>query len=126
MGSQTANAFLPTQWTDFVFCVLAEEFGFVGCAVLLALFFILIFRGIQIAQRAKDPYGVLVTAGILSMLAFHVFQNIGMAIGIMPITGIPLPFVSYGGSSLLANMAALGIVMNIHIYRDTNMFNRPG
>ncbi|MDR1205552.1 MAG: rod shape-determining protein RodA [Peptococcaceae bacterium] len=125
MGFQTANEFLPTQWTDFIFCVLAEEFGFIGCAVLLILFLVLIFRGIQIAQGAKDPYGALVAAGILSMYVFHVLQNVGMAVGIMPITGIPLPFVSYGGSSLLANMAALGIIMSIHIYKDTNMFNRP-
>jgi rod shape determining protein RodA len=125
LGFQTANEFLPAQWTDFIFCVLAEEFGFIGCAILLILFLVLIFRGIQIAQEAKDSYGALVTAGILSMFVFHVLQNVGMAVGIMPITGIPLPFVSYGGSSLLANMAALGIIMNIHIYKDTNMFNRP-
>jgi rod shape determining protein RodA len=121
-GPQTANEFLPDQWTDFVFCVLAEEFGFIGCAILLLLFFLLIYRGIRIALEAKDPYGALVAAGILSMFAFHVFQNIGMAVGIMPITGIPLPFVSYGGSSLLANMAAVGILMNIHIYKDTMLF----
>jgi rod shape determining protein RodA len=125
LGPQTANEFLPYQWTDFIFCVLAEEFGFIGCAIVLVLFFILVFRGIQIAQRSKDSYGSLVTAGVLSMFVFHVLQNIGMAVGIMPITGIPLPFVSYGGSSLLANMAALGIIMNVHIYKDTMvMFNR--
>lgn len=117
-GPQTLNEFLPEQWTDFIFCVLGEEFGFVGAFVLLLLFFILIWRGIKIAGQAKDTYSTLVAVGVISMIVFHILQNIGMAVGIMPITGIPLPLVSYGGNSLLANMIALGIVMNIHIYRE--------
>jgi rod shape determining protein RodA len=118
MGSQNINDFLPEQWTDFIFCVLAEEFGFVGSVIMLVLFFYLIYRGIMIAREAKDTYGTLIAIGVVSMFIFHILQNIGMSIGIMPITGIPLPFVSYGGSSLLANMIALGLLMNVHIYND--------
>lgn len=122
LGSQTKGEFLPEQWTDFIFSVLAEEFGFVGSVALLALFFFLIYRGIKIAMKAKDVYGSLIAVGVVSMFAFHVLQNIGMTIGIMPITGIPLPFVSYGGSSLLANMIALGVLMNVYIYHDRILF----
>lgn len=122
MGSQTSGNFLPEQWTDFIFSVGAEEFGFVGAASLLILFFILLYRGIKTARQAKDTYGSLVAIGIVSMFAFHIFQNVGMAIGIMPITGIPLPFVSYGGSALLANMIALGLLMNVNIYREVILF----
>jgi len=121
MGSQNINDFLPEQWTDFIFCVLAEEFGFIGSAILLLLFFYLIYRGIMIAREAKDTYGALIAIGVVSMFSFHILQNIGMSIGIMPITGIPLPFVSYGGSSLLANMIALGLLMNVYIYNDDRL-----
>lgn len=121
MGSQNINNFLPEQWTDFIFCVLAEELGFIGAVILLALFFILIYRGIRIARKAKDPYGALIAVGVISMFVFHILQNIGMTIGLMPITGIPLPFVSYGGSSLLANMLALGLLMNVYVYHDERL-----
>jgi rod shape determining protein RodA len=122
LGSQTKYDFLPEQWTDFIFSVLAEEFGFIGSAFLLLLFFFLIYRGIRIAFKAKDTFGSLIAVGVVSMFAFHILQNVGMTIGIMPITGIPLPFVSYGGSSLLANLIALGLIMNVHIYHDPIMF----
>ncbi|PKM88684.1 MAG: rod shape-determining protein RodA [Firmicutes bacterium HGW-Firmicutes-12] len=122
LGSQTKYDFLPEQWTDFIFSVLAEEFGFIGSALLLLLFFFLIYRGIRIAFKAKDTFGSLIAVGVVSMFAFHILQNVGMTIGIMPITGIPLPFVSYGGSSLLANLIALGLIMNVHIYHDPIMF----
>jgi len=122
MGSQTKGNFLPEQWTDFIFSVLAEEFGFIGSALLLVLFFILLYRGIRIARQAKDPYGSLIAIGVVSMFAFHILQNVGMAIGIMPITGIPLPFVSYGGSALLANIIALGLLNNVYIYREVILF----
>lgn len=121
-GSQTKYDFLPEQWTDFIFSVLAEEFGFIGSLILLSLFFVLIYRGIKIATKSKDTYGSLVAIGVVSMIAFHVLQNIGMTIGVMPITGIPLPFVSYGGSSLLANMIALGLLMNVYVYHDHVLF----
>jgi len=122
LGSQTKGDFLPEQWTDFIFSVLAEEFGFLGAAALLILFFVLIYRGIKIAEQSKDPYGTLISVGVISMYVFHVLQNIGMAIGIMPITGIPLPFVSYGGSALLANMISLGLLMNVYLYREQILF----
>jgi len=122
MGSQNINNFLPEQWTDFIFCVLAEEWGFIGAVLLLGLFFILIYRGIRIARKAKDTYGALIAVGVISMIVFHVMQNIGMTIGLMPITGIPLPLVSYGGSSLLANMIALGLLMNVYVYHDERLF----
>lgn len=121
-GSQTKGDFLPEQWTDFIFSVLAEEFGFIGSLILLILFFVLIYRGIKIAGQAKDSYGSLIAVGVISMFTFHVLQNIGMAIGIMPITGIPLPFVSYGGSALLANMISLGLLMNVYVYREQILF----
>jgi len=121
-GPQTLNEFLPEQWTDFIFCVFAEEFGFIGAFVLLLFMFILLWRGIRIAGQAKDIFSSLTVVGIISMIAFHILQNIGMSIGIMPITGIPLPLMSYGGSSLLANMIALGLVMNIYIYREPILF----
>ena len=85
---------------------------------MLLLFFYLIYRGIMIAREAKDTYGALIAIGVVSMFVFHILQNIGMSIGIMPITGIPLPFVSYGGSSLLANMIALGLLMNVFVYNE--------
>ncbi|MDX9872239.1 MAG: rod shape-determining protein RodA [Clostridia bacterium] len=122
LGSQTKYDFLPEQWTDFIFSVLAEEFGFIGCIALLTLFFFLLYRGIKIAYTAKDTFGSLIAVGVVSMFVFHILQNVGMTIGIMPITGIPLPFVSYGGSSLLANLIALGLIMNVHIYHDPIMF----
>ncbi len=122
LGSQTKYDFLPEQWTDFIFSVLAEEFGFIGSSLLLLLFFILIFRCIRIAFATEDLYGSLIVIGVVSMITFHVVQNVGMTIGIMPITGIPLPFVSYGGSSMLANLIAMGLIMNVHIYHDPIKF----
>jgi rod shape determining protein RodA len=122
LGSQNMNNFLPEQWTDFIFCVLSEEFGFIGSVILLLLFLYVLYRGIRIASKAKDAYGSLIAIGVVSMYTFHVLQNVGMTIGIMPITGIPLPFVSYGGSSLLASMISLGLLMNVYVYRDNIMF----
>ena len=121
-GAQTASGYLPEQWTDFIFCVLGEEFGFIGCFVVLALFFALLMRCLVIAFRAKDLFGGLLVSGVVSMILFHIFQNVGMVVGIMPITGIPLPFISYGRSSLLANMIALGMVLNVGIYKETSLF----
>ena len=121
-GAQTASGFLPEQWTDFIFCVLGEEFGFIGCFVVLALFFALMMRGLMIAARSKDLFGGLIISGVVSMLLFHILQNVGMVVGLMPITGIPLPFLSYGRSSLLANMAAVGLVLNVKVYRDVSLF----
>jgi rod shape determining protein RodA len=118
-GTQTNLDFVPEQHTDFIFTVIGEEFGFVGSMALLALFGIVIWRAFRIAMISKDPFGTYLAAGIASMLALQIFVNVGMAIGIMPITGIPLPFVSYGGSSLLINCAAVGILLNVHMRRFT-------
>ncbi len=121
-GSQTHGDFLPIQETDFIFSVVGEELGFVGAAVLLFLFYILIYRCIYIAVNAKDFFGVLLSAGVVSMITFHVFVNVGMATGIMPVTGIPLPMFSYGGSSLFTNLAALGLLLNINMRRQKILF----
>jgi rod shape determining protein RodA len=116
-GPQTNLDFVPEQHTDFIFTVVGEEFGFFGGMALLGLFGIVVWRAFRIAMISKDAFGTYLAAGIASMLALQIFVNVGMAIGIMPITGIPLPFVSYGGSSLLINCAAVGILLNVHMRR---------
>ena len=116
-GTQSRLGFLPEQHTDFIFSVIAEAFGFAGGALLLILLFIIIWRGIIIVNQARDEFGALVATGIVTMFAFHIFLNIGMTLGIMPITGVPLPLVSYGGSSLVMNMFAIGILLNIRMKR---------
>jgi rod shape determining protein RodA len=116
-GTQTNLNFVPEQHTDFIFTVVGEEFGFVGAVVLLSLYALLLWRAIRIAMMSKDKFGTYLAAGIASMFAIQMFVNIGMTLGIMPITGIPLPFVSYGGSSLIANCVAVGLLLNIHMRR---------
>ena len=116
-GTQTNLDFVPEQHTDFVFTVVGEEFGFAGAAGLLALYGIVLWRAFRIALVSRDPFGTYLAAGIASMLALQMFVNIGMNVGIMPITGIPLPFVSYGGSSLLLNCASIGLLLNVHMRR---------
>jgi rod shape determining protein RodA len=116
-GTQTNLDFVPEQHTDFIFTVVGEEFGFAGAFTLLVMFAVLIWRAFRIALLSKDPFGTYVAAGIGSYLAIQAFVNIGMTLGIMPITGIPLPFVSYGGSALLTNSAAVGLLLNIHMRR---------
>ena len=118
-GTQTNLDFVPEQHTDFIFTVVGEEFGFVGSMGLLALYALLLWRAFRTAMIAKDPFGTYLAAGIGSMFALQMFVNVGMTIGIMPITGIPLPFVSYGGSSLLINCAAIGLLENVHMRRLT-------
>jgi rod shape determining protein RodA len=114
-GTQKELKFLPVQKSDFIFSVIAEELGMVGGAVVIILYTVFLYRMIKIANNAKDMYGSLVVIGILSMFCFQIFENIAMAMGIMPVTGITLPFISYGGSSVVANMIALGIVLNVGI-----------
>jgi rod shape determining protein RodA len=118
-GTQTNLRFVPEQHTDFIFTAIGEEFGFVGALALLGLFGVVLWRAFRIAFIAKDAFGTYLAAGVASMLALQMFVNVGMAIGIMPITGIPLPFVSYGGSSLLVNAAAVGVLLNVHMRRFT-------
>jgi rod shape determining protein RodA len=112
-GSQTRSGFVPEQHTDFVFTVAGEELGLVGAGVLIALFAVLLWRALVIATRAEDMFGRVAAAGIACWLGFQTFQNIGMCLGIMPVTGVPLPLVSYGGSSMFASLVAVGLLLNI-------------
>lgn len=121
-GTQGQLNFLPEHHTDFIFSVVGEEFGFIGAVTLLFLFFIFLMRSINIGVRAKDNYGMLITAGIVSMFTFHILINVGMTSGIMPVTGIPLPFISYGGSTMWTNMSAVGILLSISLRRQKYMF----
>jgi rod shape determining protein RodA len=116
-GTQTNLDYVPEQHTDFIFTVVGEEFGFFGALVVLALFGLLLWRAIRIAYLSKDPFGTYVAAGIAAMFAIQMFVNVGMVIGIMPITGLPLPFLSYGGSSLLTTFIAIGMLESIHMRR---------
>lgn len=116
-GTQTNLKFIPEHHTDFIFSVIGEELGFIGAAILLTLFAILIWRGFKIAVSARDPFGTMLATGIVVMLFFQILVNIGMTMGIMPITGITLPFVSYGGSSLMINFACVGLLLNVGMRR---------
>jgi len=116
-GTQTNLDYVPRQHTDFIFTVAGEEFGFVGSMFVLLLYALILWRAIRIATLSKDPFGTLVAAGVASMFAIQMFVNVGMVIGIMPITGIPLPFLSYGGSSILVSFAAIGVLESIHMRR---------
>lgn len=116
-GPQTRGGFVPVQESDFIFTVVGEEFGFVGSGLLVALLGVIVWRIWRVAQLAADPAGTLICAGVLSMFLFHIFENIGMTLGIMPVTGIPLPFVSYGGTSIVASCVAVGLVESVHMHR---------
>lgn len=122
-GTQSQLNFLPENHTDFIFSVIGEELGFVGAIFLLFLYFLLFYRAIVIARSADDAFGSLLACGIFSMWLFQVFINVGMTLGIMPVTGIPLPFISYGGSALVANLFCAGLLMNIYLRRKKLMFN---
>lgn len=121
-GTQKKLKFLPVQESDFIFAVLAEELGFVGGMLVILIYLLFLYRITYIAKKAKDSFGTLIVIGILSMFAFQIFENIGMTMGVMPVTGITLPFISYGGSSLLTNMIALGLVLNIGMRHHTINF----
>ncbi len=116
-GSQTRLGNVPEQHTDFIFTAVGEQLGFAGAGTLLALFCIIMWRIWRTAQFARDEFGMLVCVGVLAMLMFQIFENVGMTMGIMPVTGIPLPFMSYGGSSTIAEFAAIGLVLNVHMRR---------
>jgi rod shape determining protein RodA len=117
-GTQTQGAYIPEQSTDFIFSVIGEELGFVGGITLLLLLGVLIIRLVQLGARVKHPFGSMVAAGAAGIYLIHVFVNVGMATGLLPVIGIPLPFVSYGGSAMLANSAMLAIVLALHMRRD--------
>ncbi len=114
-GSQTQNAFVPEQHTDFVFTVAGEELGLIGAGAIICLFVLILWRGLRIAVNARDAFGRLIATGVVCWFAFQAFENIGMTLGIMPVTGLPLPFVSYGGSSMFAGLLAVGLLQNIHL-----------
>lgn len=116
-GTQTKFEFLPAAHTDFIFAVIGEELGFVGTMVVLALFLYLVTRGIQVAAAAENRFYSLVALGLAAMFVFHVFVNAGMTMGVMPVTGVPLPFLTYGGSSLITNFAAVGLILHVHLHR---------
>ena len=116
-GTQTSLSYVPENHTDFIFTVVGEEFGFVGAAIMLALFLVIIWRGLRIAVLSKDLFGTLLAAGIVGIFTLQVFLNVGMTVGIMPVTGIPLPFVSYGGTSLIVWFAMIGLLLNVHMRR---------
>jgi rod shape determining protein RodA len=114
-GAQTQGQFIPEQQTDFVFTVAGEELGLAGGSTLIGLLGLVLWRGLRIAARATDAFGRLVAAGVVSWFAFQSFVNIGMTLGIMPVTGLPLPFLSYGGSAMFANLLAVGLLQNVHL-----------
>ena len=113
-GPQTNGRFVPEQQTDFIFTVAGEELGFVGSGAILILYLILLMRAFSIARRTNDPFGRLVCTGVIAWFAFQVFENIGMTLGLMPMTGVPLPFISYGGSSMFATLIGFGLLQNVH------------
>lgn len=117
-GTLTHLNYVPENHTDFIFSVVGETLGFVGSVVLLGLYAFVIFRMLLLAYHTKDRFGQLIIVGVMAMLLFHVFENVGMCIGVMPITGIPLPFISYGGTNLVVNMAGIGLVLNVTRYKS--------
>jgi rod shape determining protein RodA len=113
-GPQTNGRFVPEQQTDFIFTVAGEELGFIGCSVILALYLLLFIRAFAICRRSSDLFGRLVCIGVIAWFIFQTFENIGMTMGLMPMTGVPLPFLSYGGSSMFANLIGIGLLQNVH------------
>jgi rod shape determining protein RodA len=119
-GSQTTGQFVPEQQTDFVFTVAGEELGFLGGALIIALLGVVIWRACRIAREASELYSTIVAAGVIAWFAFQSFENIGMTLGIMPVAGLPLPFVSYGGTSMFAVWIALGLLQSIRVQRPVS------
>ncbi len=113
-GPQTNGRFVPEQQTDFIFTVAGEELGFLGSGVIIFLYLLILMRAFAIARRTSDPFGRLVVTGVIAWFAFQIFENIGMTLGLMPMTGVPLPFISYGGSSMFATLIGFGLIQNVH------------
>ncbi len=128
-GAMSQLNYVPADWTDFIFATIGEAFGFVGCVILILVYLIMVIHMLILAYHTYDKFGALVIIGVLSMFLFHIFENIGMCIGIMPITGIPLPFLSYGGSNMVTNMGGIGLVLNVTKNRSLSptgsMVNTP-
>ena len=121
-GTQTHLGFLYPKTTDFIYAMIGEEFGFIACSLIIVIYVVLITRAIVIAKTARDDLGSYIAIGIVGVLLFHVLENIGMTIGLLPITGIPLPFISYGGTSLITNFILIGLLINISSRRNKNIF----
>lgn len=121
-GNQTQLGYLPMKVTDFIYAVISEEMGFVFSVAVVGLFVLLIIRGYTIAKTAEDVYGSLIATGVTTMWLAHFLENVGMNIGLMPITGIPLPFISYGGSSMITNFIGLGLLLSVSAKRNKKMF----
>ncbi|MBS4178511.1 FtsW/RodA/SpoVE family cell cycle protein [Lederbergia citrea] len=122
-GFRNREVYMPESHSDFIFSTIGEEFGFIGGSIVVSLFFMLIYQITRTGLNTKNPFYSYICVGVICMIAFHVFQNIGMTIGLLPITGIPLPFISYGGSSLLGNMLAMGIILSIQYHYKKYMFS---
>ena len=112
-GTQNQMGYLPTKYTDFIFSVISEELGFIGAMIIVGALFLLIYKCFKTAQKADNAFGRYICVSVGAMMLFHVFENVGMCIGLMPVTGIPLPFISYGGTSLVVNMIAIGLVLSV-------------
>ena len=112
-GAMSQLNYVPADWTDFIYSTIGEAWGFLGCALVLAMYLLIILRMLYLARYTYDKYGMLIIIGVMGMLLFHVFENIGMTLGLMPITGIPLPFLSYGGSNMTTNMGGIALVLNV-------------
>lgn len=121
-GTQSRLDYLPEQHTDFIFAVIGEEWGLIGGLLVLLLYLLIFYRGIKAVAAARDLFGSLLATGVICMLGFHLLINVGMTLGIMPVTGLPLPFVSYGGSSLVTNLIAIGLVLNVRMRRHKILF----
>ncbi|WJY27162.1 MULTISPECIES: FtsW/RodA/SpoVE family cell cycle protein [Sporosarcina] len=122
-GFKAREVYVPESHTDFIFSVIGEEWGFFGASVVICLYFFLIYHLTKIALELKDPFSTYIASGIIAMITFHVFENIGMTIQLLPITGIPLPFISYGGSSLMGNMLAIGLIFSMKFHHRTYLFS---
>ena len=123
-GNQTQLGFLYPKTTDFIFSVISEEMGFVVAGSVIIIYVIMITKAIFIAKTAKDDLGSYIAIGIAGIFIFHMIENIGMTMGLLPITGVPLPFVSYGGSSMMTSFVAIGILLNISSQRRNGLFNK--
>lgn len=122
-GFGNREVYLPESQTDFIFSVVGEEYGFIGASVLISLFFLLVYHITKVGMETKNNFYTYICVGVISMITFHVFQNVGMTIGVLPITGIPLPFISYGGSALMGNMFGLGLIFSIRYHYKKYMFS---
>lgn len=122
-GVGNEEVYIPERHTDFIFTIIGEEYGFIGGSIVIILYFFLIYHLVRTALKTADSYSIYITVGVISMITFHVFENIGMTIQLLPITGIPLPFISYGGSSLMCNMMAMGLMFSIRYHHKSYMFS---